>query len=107
MVSQIVLMQTNGVNETTVTLSTPEFASSVFAGSQIIIREWSTAPLAYNIEFVGTDQNIPIFDRNIESLRAAFASEKRSYSINRIESRQRTEKKPLFHRKEHPSEENP
>jgi hypothetical protein len=106
MVSQIMVMQTSGITETTLTLNTPEFASSMFAGSQIIIREFSTAPLAYNIEFVGTDQNVPIFDRNIESLRSAFASERRSFTINRIESsRLRTEKRPLFHRKKGPSDE--
>jgi hypothetical protein len=98
MVGLIMVMQAKGDSETTIHLNTPEFASSMFAGAQITIREFSTAPTVYNIEFVGTDQNNAIFDANIASLRAAFDSEKRNYSINRIESRLSSEK-PLFHRK--------
>lgn len=105
MVGQILVMQTNGITETSFLLNTPEFASSIFAGSQIIIREFSTAPLAYNIEFIGTDQNIPIFDRNIEGLKAVFGNERRNFIINRIYSSHRTEERPLFHRKEHPTDE--
>jgi hypothetical protein len=101
MISQIFIMQANGINETTIHLNTPEFASSMFSGAQIIIKEYSTAPLAFNIEFLGSPQNSLFFEQNIASLRAAFSSEDRKYSINRIESRlfQKSEK-PLFHRKE-------
>lgn len=104
MVSQIFIMQANGINETTIHLNTPEFAHSIFAGAQIVIKEYSTAPLAFNIEFLGSPQNSLYFEQNIGSLRAAFASEERRYSINRIESRllQKAEK-PRFHRKEKPS----
>jgi hypothetical protein len=95
MVSQIFVMQTNGMKETTLHLDTPNFASSMFAGAQIIIREFSTAPLAYNIEFLGSPQSALYFDQNIAGLRAAFASEKRNFTVNRIESRiQKSEKTP-------------
>jgi hypothetical protein len=105
MVSQIFIMQANGLNETTIHLNTPEFASSIFSGAQIVIREYSTAPLSFNIEFLGTDQNSLYFQQNIASLRAAFASEKRNYSIHRIDSGlQRKGEKPLFHRKEKTSD---
>ncbi len=100
MVSQIFIMQANGINETTIHLNTPEFASSMFAGAQIVIKEFSTAPLAFNIEFLGSPQNSLYFEQNIATLRAAFASEDRKYSINRIESRLLSkQEKPLFHRK--------
>jgi hypothetical protein len=100
MISQIFIMQANGVNETTIHLNTPEFASSMFAGAQIVIKEYSTAPLAFNIEFLGSPQNSLYFEQNIASLRAAFASEDRKYSINRIDSRLLSkQEKPLFHRK--------
>jgi hypothetical protein len=105
MISQIFIMQANGINETTIHLNTPEFASSMFAGAQIVIKEYSTAPLAFNIEFLGSPQNSLYFERNIASLRAAFASEDRKYSINRIDSRLLSkQEKPLFHRKEKTSE---
>ncbi|HEX4839121.1 MAG TPA: hypothetical protein VFU89_01620 [Rhabdochlamydiaceae bacterium] len=106
MISQILIMQMNGVNETVLHLNTPEFSSSIFAGAQIVIKEYSTAPLVFNIEFLGSPQNSLYFEQNIASLRAAFASEDRKYSINRIESRLLSKKeKPLFHRKEKTSDE--
>ncbi len=101
MISHIFIMQANGVNETTIHLNTPEFASSLFAGASIVIKEYSTAPLAFNIEFLGSPQNSLFFEQNIASLRAAFSSEDRKYSINRIESRLlNKQEKPLFQRKE-------
>jgi hypothetical protein len=100
MTSQIFIMQTNGINETTINLNTPEFASSRFFGAQIVIKEYSTAPLAFNIEFLGSPQNSLYFEQNIASLRAAFAGEERKYSIHRIESRLSKQEKPLFRRKE-------
>ncbi len=106
MVSQIVIMQTNSVNETTIHLNTPGFASSIFANAQITIREYSTAPLIYNIEFLGTEQNSLYFQQNIPGLQAAFASEKRNFTIHDIKSGLRREEKPLFHRKENPTDEN-
>ncbi|HEX2580063.1 MAG TPA: hypothetical protein VHK67_06660 [Rhabdochlamydiaceae bacterium] len=105
MISQIFIMQASGVNETVIHLNTPEFSSSIFAGAQIVIKEFSTAPLAFNIEFLGSLQNSLYFEQNIASLRAAFASEDRKYSINRIESRLLSkQEKPLFRRKEKTSD---
>jgi hypothetical protein len=103
MVSLIMVMQAKGDTETIIHLNTPEFAHSVFAGAQISIKEFSTAPYVFNIEFIGTDQNVALFNSNSASLRAAFDSEKRNYSINRIEGRLKTER-PQFHRKEKPKE---
>ncbi len=105
MVSQIFIMQANGLNETTIHLDGPEFASSKFAGTQIVIREFSTAPLVFNIEFLGTPQNAALFEQNFASLRAAFTSENRSYTINRMESHLLSKaEKPHFHRKEKTSD---
>jgi hypothetical protein len=105
MISQIFIMQANGVNETVIHLNTPEFSSSIFAGAQLVIKEYSTAPLVFNIEFLGSPQNRLYFEQNIASLRAAFASEDRKYSINRIESRLLSkQEKPLFRRKEKTSD---
>ncbi len=107
MVSQIVVMHTSGITETTFTLDTPEFASSPFAGARVIIREYSTAPLVYNIEFEGSSQNIGTFAQNIGSLRAAFDSEKRNFAINRIDTRlleRGSERSRPVERKEKPSD---
>jgi hypothetical protein len=103
MVSLIMVMQAKGDNETTIFLDTPEYASSFFSGAQITIKEFSTAPYVYNIEFLGNAQNAALFEKNSAGLRQAFDSEKRSYSINRIEGLIKGEK-PVFQRKEKTSD---
>jgi hypothetical protein len=105
MVGVISVMKESGITETIIHLNTAEYANSRFAGSEIIIREYSTAPLAYNIELVGTSQNAALFEQNIGALMTAFRAGNHNFTVNRIESRllQRTDK-PLFHRKEKTSE---
>jgi hypothetical protein len=103
MVGQITIMlEPKGPTETTLHLTSPEYANSIFYGAQIKISEFSTAPRAYNIEFLGTPQNTAYFQKNIGSLKAAFKGEKR-FSIHDIKSSLQEADKPLFHRKEKPS----
>ncbi|MBS0648649.1 MAG: hypothetical protein JSS10_05430 [Verrucomicrobia bacterium] len=86
MVGQITIMlEPNGPTETTINLNSPEYAKSMFYGAQIKIKEYSTAPRAYNIEFYSTERNNRFFRKNIPSLRAAFQGEKR-FSIHTIET---------------------
>jgi hypothetical protein len=100
MVGQITLMlQPNGDKETTIHLTSPEYAKSMFYGAQITIKEYSTAPRAYNIEFFGTEQNTRFFQKNIPSLQSAFQGEKR-FSIHNINTSLLESERPLFHRKE-------
>lgn len=84
MVGQITIMlEPKGPTETTIHLSSPEYANSMFYGAQIKISEFSTAPRAYNIEFFGSPKNSAYFQKNISSLKAAFKGEKR-FSIESI-----------------------
>ena len=102
MISQIFIMQANGVKMRPPSISTLQnLLPPSLPELKIVIKEYSTAPLAFNIEFLGSPQNSLYFEQNIASLRAAFASEDRKYSINRIDSRLLSkQEKPLFHRKE-------
>jgi len=103
MVGQITIMlESKGPTETTIHLTSPEYANSMFYGSQIKISEFSTAPRAYNIEFFGTPHSTAFFQKNINSLNAAFKGEKR-FTINDIRSSLQQGEKPLFQRKEKPS----
>lgn len=108
MVGVISIMKESGITETIIHLNTAEFSNSRFAGSQIIIREFSTAPLAYNIELQGTPQNTALFEQNVGSLMQAFQSSNYPFRINRIDTRLLSQRpdKPLFHRKETSSEKN-
>jgi hypothetical protein len=99
MVGVMTVMQASGMTETTITLNAPQFASSVFFGTQIIIQEFSTAPQAYNIQINGSAQAVALFQGNAEDLMAAFQSGNYNFRVNRLEMGYLTER-PLFKRKE-------
>lgn len=86
MVSLITVLHDSGLTETVIHLNTQEFANSPFMGSQIVIREYSTAPLAYNIELIGNPLAANLFTKNISLLRNAFEEGKYRFRINRLES---------------------
>jgi hypothetical protein len=86
MVSIISILKDNGITETTLHLDTPEFADSQFYGAQIVIREYSTAPLTYNIELLGNPLAAELFQKKLPILRSAFDDPKYRFRINRLES---------------------
>jgi hypothetical protein len=100
MTGVITVVQMQGKSETTIHLTSPQFASSVFFGSQIIIEEFSTAPKAYNVQLLGTAQAIKTFDENVEVLLNSFQTGNYNFKINRIETGLTPSEKPLFSRKE-------
>jgi hypothetical protein len=104
MVGVISVMTASGITETTIHLNTPEFQKSIFANCTIVIKEYDTAQKAFNIEFQGTAQNVALFNESVAGLMAAFEGGNYSFKINRIEGVLQTEEKPLFKRKEHPSQ---
>ena len=99
MVGVMTVMTMSGITETVITLNAPQFASSVFFGSQIIIQEFSTAPQAFNIQFNGTPQAVALFQGNVNDLMAAFHAKPYNFRVNRLETGYLTER-PLFKRKE-------
>lgn len=104
MVGVISVMTASGITETTIHLNTPEFQNSIFANCTIVIKEYDTAQKAFNIEFQGTAQNVALFNESISGLMAAFEGGRYSFKINRIEGVLRAEERPLFKRKESPSQ---
>jgi hypothetical protein len=99
MAGVMTVMQTSGITETTITLNAPQFASSVFFGTQIIIQEFSTAPKAFNIQLNGTPQAVALFQGNADDLMAAFQAGNYNFRVNRLETGYLTER-PLFKRKD-------
>ncbi len=99
MVGVMTVMSMSGITETVITLNTPQFASSVFFGSQIIIQEYSTAPQAYNIQLNGSAQAVALFQGNADDLMAAFQAGNYNFRVHRLETGHLTER-PLFKRKE-------
>lgn len=104
MVGVMTVMTMTGMTETVITLNAPQFASSVFFGTQIIIQEFSTAPQAFNIQLNGTPQAVALFQGNANDLMAAFQAGNYNFRVNRLETGYLTER-PLFKRKERAGEE--
>lgn len=101
MVGVITVMVESDVKETSITLNSPEFASSAFFGSQIIIQEYSTAPNQFNIQIIGNADAVKIFEGNAQDLLASLNSGKYNFRINRLD----VGEKPLVRRKEKLSDE--
>ena len=100
MVGVITVMSNSGLTETTITLNSPQFASSVFFGAQIIIQEYSTAPKAFNIQLNGNPQALDIFQGNADDLMAAFQYGNYNFKINRLDTGLLREPQHLIQRKE-------
>jgi hypothetical protein len=103
MVSVLSILKESGVTETTIHLGS-EFANSQYAGAQIIIREYSTAPLTYNIEFLGNPLAAEAFRKNLGTLRSALDDPKFRFRIHRLESSISKEPFPRVERKEESEE---
>lgn len=99
MVGVMTVMTMSGHTETVITLNSPQFASSVFFGTQIIIQEFSTAPHAFNIQLNGSPQAVALFQGNAEDLMAAFQAGNYNFRINRLETGYLKDR-PVFRRKE-------
>jgi hypothetical protein len=101
MVGTMSVMSLSGVTETVIDLSAEKFASSVFFGSQIIIREYGSAPLAYNIQINSSPQAMALLEKNAATLMAAFQHGNYNFRVHRLESGL-LEERPKVKRKEPP-----
>lgn len=100
MAGVMTVMTSSGMKETTITLNSPQFANSPFFGSQIVIREYSTAPKAFNIMLLGNPQAMEAFHGKIGSLQAAFNMSEYNFRVHRLETALLKEAAPVLERKE-------
>ncbi len=84
-VGVLMVASSSGITKTSLTLDAPQFEGSPFFGSEIIITEFSTAPLSYNIEFLGSPQAKNLVQANVEELVAAFQAGQYNFKVNRID----------------------
>ncbi|HAZ15313.1 MAG TPA: hypothetical protein DCY54_01515 [Parachlamydiales bacterium] len=97
----MMVMAQSGVTETTLSLTAPQFAESIFYGSEIIIREYSTAPLQFNVEVRGNPEAVALFQANIPYIESSLRSGNYNFGIYRMEtSLLRIEEKPVSEKKE-------
>lgn len=85
MVGVMSVMNTSGISQTTIELTSPQFASSIFYGAQIIIKEYSTAPRAYNIQILGSAKAVDYLQGKLSTLSTALQRGEYAFTVNRVE----------------------
>lgn len=104
MASCMLIMSSTHETETTFFLDNPQFASSALFGTQITIREFSTAPKIFNIEMTSNPHGVAMMEAGRNSLLSAFENAQFNFKVHRFETQiLHSEKSPVFHRKEHES----
>lgn len=85
MVGVMTVMTESGISETTINLTGDQFKSSMFYGTQIIIREYTTAPKVFNIEMRVPPQATKPVQQNYNELVAAFQAGNYNFKVNRLD----------------------
>ena len=74
---------------------------SIFNGSEISIKEYSSAPKIFNIQFNGNPEAVNLVQGNLENLMAALSDKEYNFKVNRFDIGLVSDKdKPLFKRKD-------
>jgi hypothetical protein len=101
MASCMIMMSSSHETETTLILDNPHFASSSLFGTQITIREFSTAPKVFNIEILSNSAAIAAMEASKSGLLSAFQEGGFNFSVHRFDMHlQQNEDRPVLHRKE-------
>lgn len=101
MASCMLVMTSSNETQTTVYLDHPRFASSALFGTQITIREFSSAPKIFNVEIISNPLAVATIDASKNDLLAAFQNGKFNFSIHRFETQiAQNDDRPVLHRKE-------
>jgi hypothetical protein len=79
-------VHTNGIQTTSIVLDGEAFASSVFAGAEITIVEYSTAPKVFNIRLAATPEALAFFAPHAQQLQTALKEGKWDFSIERLDT---------------------
>lgn len=74
------------VKETTLTLDGPLFANTPLAGVKMTVREYSTAPLAYNIHFACAPHAMHYLQPHLKTLATLFQSRRSPFSIHSVDA---------------------
>lgn len=100
MAGTMLLLNSTNESETTLFLNSPQFDQSLFYGARITIREFSTAPKAFNVEIATSAAALTLLNSHKSALMAAFAKGDFNFSVERLETEIQETDRPLFHRKE-------
>jgi len=93
----MMVMSSSKEMETTLLLDNP---TSIFYGTTITIREFSTAPKIFNVEILSSLAGIHAIDSSKNDLLSAFQNGNFNFSVHRLETFIHREDRPVLHRKE-------
>ncbi|MBX9922543.1 MAG: hypothetical protein K2Y01_00390 [Rhabdochlamydiaceae bacterium] len=79
MVGVITVMQMQGKTETTLYLN--EQQSPLFKGTAVVLTTYSTAPMAYNIEFKAPPEASVALQKHVNQLKTAFKDPKKEFNF--------------------------
>lgn len=85
MASTMLIMHTEGEQETTLFLDSPQFSSSSLFGTRITIKEFTTAPKVFNIEIASHQAGLHLLATHKDALVAAFESHRLPFSVHRLD----------------------
>lgn len=100
MAGTMLILASSRETETTFFLDSPQFHHSVFYGTRITIKEFSTAPKAFNIAIGTSALALAHLEANKSALLEAFEKGNFNFSIGRLDTEIEQTDRPLFHRKE-------
>lgn len=96
--AEMILMNVDGTQETTLKLGNKYPIGSILNGLEITISEFNIAPKIFNIKLISSYQSIEKIIPHIPQLMQVFRERKFDFSINRIDTEISSDK-PLFCRK--------
>ena len=100
MASSMIIMDLCQETQTTLVLDHPHLSGSVFFGTTITIKEFSTAPKAFNVEILSNPTAIATILQQQDHLLSLFAKGNFPFTIHRFDSgiQQETMETPLINR---------
>lgn len=101
LVGVLTVMKASGVSETVIKLNAPAGSRlSIFNGSEISIKEYSSAPKIFNIQFNGNPEAANLVQGNLGNLMVALSDKEYNFKVNRFDVGLVSDKdEPLFKRK--------
>ncbi len=83
-------------SSTSVTINMP---NTVYNGAELVIDRYSTAPMAFNVQLIGSPEAVKSFEANLEGLKSSFDEAQYNFEVNLLTPILQTEKKkPLIRR---------
>lgn len=86
MATTMMVMNMGDETHTTLVLNHPSFAASPFFGTEITIKEFTTAPKTFNIEIISNPSAILAIQKGTEQLLSLFTRGDFGFSVHRLET---------------------